>query len=451
MPKPSRYNHFQRWDNGLYLAYNAGSGAVGLMTEQQFAEYEALITKLSGTESADLSPAERDLIKTLSYGRFLRPDHINEVEAIRFDHNRARYDQSSLGLVIAPTMACNMACRYCFEENKNGRMNEATMAALVAFVRERAAVLGSLDVTWYGGEPLLALDIIEKLTGEFLALAEEYKIAYTASVVTNGYLLTPEVVNRLRDWHVVSAQVTLDGPARLHNQKRPLKNGKASFTTIIKNMTYAAGHMGIGVRVNVDKDYTIETIGELLTELSATGLQQRVGIYFGLLEASATVCSNIAEACLETVEFSRVEIDFYRLLLQRGFRIDRLPSPSAAFCMAQMTSAFVADHEGYLYRCWNYVGDRSRAMGTVFEPVDFQHPNFTRLFAFDPTAHDTCTACNLLPLCMGGCPARRADRNLPEEALCDSWKYNLQPMLEIIAASRYQPAPSSEPVAQEQL
>lgn len=449
MPKPSRYNHFHRWDNGFYLAYNAGSGAVGLMTDAQHADYEALVAKLSVGKPGALSPAEQELIKTLSYGSFLRPDHVNEVEAVRFDHNRARYDQSAMGLVIAPTMACNMACKYCFEENKSGRMNEATMAALVAFVKERAPILGTLDITWYGGEPLLALDIIEKLTGEFTALAREFKFAYTASVVTNGYLLTPEVVDRLKAWQVVSAQVTLDGPARLHNQKRPLKNGKASFETIIRNVTYAATHMGIGVRVNVDKDYTIETIDELLSELAAAGLQRRVGIYFGLLEASSTVCANISEACLETVEFSRVEIDFYRLLLQRGFRIDHLPSPSAAFCMAQMTSAFVTDHEGFLYRCWNYVGDRSRAMGSVFEPVDFQHPNFTRLFAFDPTAHDTCTACNLLPLCMGGCPARRADRNLPEEALCDSWKYNLRPMLEIIAASRYQPTPSSEPVAQE--
>ena len=451
MPKPSRYNHFQRWDNGFYLAYNASSGAVGLMTEQQHRDYENLLQQLGRADAADITPEQRALIDNLSYGSFLRPDHVDEVGAIRFDHNRARYDQSSLGLVIAPTMACNMACQYCFEENKVGRMNDETMAAVVSFVRERAPVLGSLDITWYGGEPLLALDIIERLTTEFLALAEEFKIAYTASIVTNGFLLTPEVVDTLLTLKVVSAQVTLDGPARVHNRKRPLRNGKDSFAAIIQNMTYAASHMGIGVRVNVDKDYTIETIAELLDELAAAGLQRRVGIYFGLLEASATVCANIAEACLETVEFSRVEIDYYRLLLERGFRIERLPSPSAAFCMAQMASAFVTDHEGYLYRCWNYVGDKTRAMGNIREPIDFQHPNFTHLFAFDPTSHHVCTECNLLPLCMGGCPARRADRDLPEEALCDSWKYNLRPMLEIIATSRYQPAPSSEPVAEEQI
>ena len=451
MPKPSRYNHFQRWNNGFFLAYNASSGAVGLMTDAQHADYEKLLEKLGQGDGVEISSEEKALIENLSYGSFLRPDHVNEVDAIRFDHNRARYDQSSLGLVIAPTMACNMACKYCFEENKSGRMSEETMAAVVAFVRKRASVLGSLDITWYGGEPLLALDIIERLTNEFLALAREFKIAYTASVVTNGYLLTPENVDKLLGWGVTSAQVTLDGPARVHNLKRPLKNGKSSFETIIKNMTYAASHIGIGVRVNVDKDYSIDTIDELLSELAAAGLQKRVGVYFGLLEASATVCSNIAEACLETVEFSRVEIDYYRLLLERGFRIDRLPSPSAAFCMAQISSAFVSDHEGFLYRCWNYVGDKTRAMGNIREPIDYQHPNFTRLFSFNPTAQAACTDCNLLPLCMGGCPARRADRNLPEEALCDSWKFNLRPMLEIIAASRYQPAPSPETVAEEQI
>ena len=48
------------------------------------------------------------------------------------------------------------------------------------------------------------------------------------------------------------------------------------------------------------------------------------------------------------------------------------------------------------------------------------------------------------------CPARRIDRELPEEALCDTWKYNLEPMLEIVAASRYQPTDVPAPVAEEQ-
>lgn len=455
MPKESRYNHFQKWQDGYYLAYNAGSGAVGYMTEAQYEDYLRLVAKFAANGDAEYSVPEQALIKNLVHGRFVRDADCDELQEVRFRHQQARHDHRGLGLVIAPTMACNMACAYCFEENKSGRMSEETMAAVVAFVKERAKTLGELEITWYGGEPLLAMDIIEKLTAEFLQLADRYQFDYTASIVTNGYLLTPETVDRLRELKVISAQVTLDGPARLHNRKRPLKNGKESFATITENVQYAATHMGVGVRVNVDQEYTIETIAELVEELKNAGLAKRVGVYFGLLEASSTVCSNVAEACLETTEFSRVETDYYRLLLMSGFRIDRLPSPSNAFCMAQLTAAFVLDHEGYLYRCWNYVGDRSKAIGNIREPIDFQHPNFTRLFVFDPTTAESCGDCKLLPLCMGGCPARRADRGLPEEALCDTWKYNLEPMLEIIAASRYQPvadpkSKAAQPVAEEQ-
>jgi uncharacterized protein len=82
-------------------------------------------------------------------------------------------------------------------------------------------------------------------------------------------------------------------------------------------------------------------------------------------------------------------------------------------------------------------------MGNIRDTVNYQNPNFTRLFAFDPFADELCRKCDILPLCMGGCPANRADRGLTTEKVCQSWKHNLTPMLEIIARSRQQQAKST--------
>jgi len=436
----SRYNHFQPWRDGYYIAYNAMSGAVALMTDENYAVYHRIVEKLSSDPPAELTAEESELLKQLEYGRFMRADGIDERAALRMEHNLSRYDRTSLGLVIAPTMACNMACGYCFESKSPIKMAPAVIESVVSFVEKQAKTLGGLEVDWYGGEPLLALDIIEDLTESFLDLAEEHQFEYSSSIITNGYLLTPDNVDRLVRLKIRHAQVTLDGPGRMHNVKRPLKNGKESFDRIIENLKYAADKISIGVRVNVDKTFTLETIEELLNELIAAGLQERVGVYFGMVEPSSQVCANISESCYETADFSLVEVDYYRLLLQKGFRIDKLPSPMATFCMTQTVNAHLIDAEGYLYRCWNHVGDKEKRYGNIADAINYMDDNFQRLFAFNPFEQTECYECNLLPVCMGGCPARRTDRELPAEKMCEAWKHNLEPMLEIIALSRQQVA-----------
>jgi uncharacterized protein len=439
MPKISRYNHFHPWQDGYVLAYNALSGAVALMTQENLEVYQQLAAKLERNPSPELTESESELLKQLEYGCFVHTGDVDEITRLKLAHNLSRFNRTGLGLVIAPTMACNMACTYCFEKHTATKMSPKVIEAVIEFVEKQARQIGALDVGWYGGEPLLALDVIEDLTESFLDLGQEYKFDYSSSIVTNGYLLTPETVDRLMGLRVFSAQVTLDGPARLHNTKRPLRNGGDSFDRIIVNVQAAVERkMQIGVRVNVDKSFTVDDISELLDELVEAGLRDKVGVYFGMVEAASQVCSNIAEACYEVADFSQIEVQYYHELLQRGFVIQKLPSPISTFCMTQTVNAFLVDPEGWLYRCWNDVGDQSKASGTIMDEINLLHPNFTRLFEYTPFEDSRCLECSVLPVCMGGCPARRVDRGLSDEQMCEGWKHNLQPMLEIIAVSRQQ-------------
>ncbi len=74
-----------------------------------------------------------------------------------------------------------------------------------------AAQKKTLHVTWFGGEPLLAADVIEALSGRMMALCEAKGAEYSAGIITNGYLLTLENEDLLARCKVKSAQITLDG------------------------------------------------------------------------------------------------------------------------------------------------------------------------------------------------------------------------------------------------
>jgi uncharacterized protein len=274
-----------------------------------------------------------------------------------------------------------------------------------------------------------------------LDLAEEYKFKYTCSgVISNGYLLDQKMTDRLAEMKVGQVQITIDGPARIHNQKRPLKNGKNSYETIISNIQYASTRVPVVVRINIDKSFTEDIIVEMLGELDAAGLKNKVAVYFGQIEPATTACANISESCYETKAYSESEISYYRLLLENGFFVQKLPEPIITFCFAQLTNSFLIDSDGDMYRCFNYAGDKTRSMGNIQQTVNYQNDAFHHLFAFDPFENIRCRACNILPICMGSCPSRRADRGVPEDEICDSWKYNLKPMLELVALSRQQQA-----------
>lgn len=115
-----------------------------------------------------------------------------------------RYNRSHLSLVIAATSNCNFRCVYCYEGSvlRASTMSEAIQEAIVKFVESEAPHLETFTVTWYGGEPLLALDIIENLSIKFVDICKKNAIAYDATIVTNGYLLNCTVIEKLNTLHV---------------------------------------------------------------------------------------------------------------------------------------------------------------------------------------------------------------------------------------------------------
>ena len=332
-----------------------------------------------------------------------------DFDELAYLRNRARLDcgnTSELKLTICPTLACNFACPYCFERHRTGAMSQSVQDDVLAFAQ--AAVNkchpARMQVTWYGGEPLLQPQIIRSLSERLMRLCEERKIAYDASIITNGYFLSPKTYELLRDCKVDSIQITLDGPnASTHNKTRHLVGGGGTFEKILQSIAAAPRELELTVRCNVHKR-NMDEYAQLEERIDALARKSgaNIGVYAGRMETSG----DYAELSVPMDEFAR----FRKKTAHEVTRVAYV----GPVCMVPKLADVVIDERGNLYKCLESVGREEEAFGNVCD-YDLAAPAqqgaatdvLSRCYDQAWPKDDECMDCPVLPACMGGCPQRR--------------------------------------------
>ncbi|MEO0161609.1 MAG: radical SAM protein [candidate division WOR-3 bacterium] len=128
---------------------------------------------------------------------------------------------------IAVTYRCNLNCEFCYVGHKDyPELKTADLKKIIFKIYNEAKVP---SVSFTGGEPLLRKDIVSLV---------EYanKIGLWTNLITNGTMLTKELVRSLKKAGLKSAQVSLEGPnGEIHDRITGVKN---SFAKTIAGIKY---------------------------------------------------------------------------------------------------------------------------------------------------------------------------------------------------------------------
>lgn len=425
--KASNYNFVYPYeeegekDKGKKVLYNSRTNALALIEEEKYEFFKDFCD--NGTEITD-----KELENLLQYGGYIIQDKLDELEIIRVGLMKSRFDTRSLGLTIAPTSDCNFRCIYCYEKKsiRNARMTIEIQDRIIEMVKEQAPTISNLHVTWYGGEPMMAMDIVERLTVGFQKVCEEYKISYSAGIITNGFWLTKENVEHLKELEINAIQVTLDGAPEEHNKRRPLAGGQPSFDKIISNLVAAKDVFPckVAIRINTDKN-NVDQVDEVIEILKQNDLQDVTVPYIAMVENSNRNYSD--SSCYQSAEFSKLEFEFKKRH-NADMRME-YPGLVGNVCSADALNGIVIDSDGKMYRCWCDIGLKERSVGDVYGEGEVNRKLELEYMAYDPTLDEECKACKYLPICMGGCPHRRI--SLPE-LRCTYMKYRMEEYMNII-------------------
>ncbi len=197
-----------------------------------------------GRGDQSFSSEERSTVDALVENGFVVTSRQHEREALDEYFVNLREDTEQLRVTVLTTLQCNFACDYCFQGDHGdynkfaAKMSLETAAKVGDWIEQRLDEVKpeKFMLTLFGGEPLLNLPVAYHLAERCHQLCTERGIEPRVSVITNGLLLTPDVVERLNRYGLQGVKVTLDGDRDTHNRMRPLRGRQGTFDKIIENV-----------------------------------------------------------------------------------------------------------------------------------------------------------------------------------------------------------------------
>ena len=270
-----------------------------------------------------------------------------------------------LELHVLPTEKCNFRCVYCYETFEKGRMSPETRGGLKKLIDARADDLDILNISWFGGEPLAAADIVLELSQYAFERCAQSATDFKGTMTTNGWFLDRPMMADLNACGVRGFQITLDGPQELHDQTRVLGSGMGTFDRIWENLLAARDsdlEFSIMLRLHIRPSNMAQLLAWMPTLTSELLHDDRFSLLVKPIEHLGGPNDDIIDVFKGDEERHNAVAQFYDGLQGRvGYRDDILGKA----CYACRPNAWVIRSDGRLARCTVALESGRNTVGTL--------------------------------------------------------------------------------------
>jgi uncharacterized protein len=403
------------------------------------ADVSHLLDRVASGETR-FSGEERETVDSLIENGFIVESREREQQDLSEYFANLREDTELMKLTVLTTLQCNFACDYCFQGDHGDYNKFAAKMSLETARRVALWVERRLDdvrperfhLTLFGGEPLLNLPVAYYLAERAHALCAERGIPQSVSVITNGLLLTPEVVERLKPYGLSGVKITLDGDRETHNRMRPLRGRQGTFDRIIDNLRRVAGKVDITVGGNFDESSwdSYPALLQFLKEQEFANSIVRIN-FKPIIKGPAPavpkgvipltlVSSNdkpLAGTCMtsagagggrsssgpcDSCHFVDEKMSFLREETRNaGFHT--LDGVHMGPCEIHRRHAYTIGPDGSLYACPGFTGETTESTGHIDGGDEHWRRAAAGRFERLSAHKEECGDCSFIPVCGGGC------------------------------------------------
>lgn len=281
------------------------------------------------------------------------------------------FSNKSLELIVFPTEQCNFRCTYCYEDFEIGKMQPNIVTGLKRFLSRRAPDLELLKMDWFGGEPLLATDVIFDALEHVNALREKHALKFISGMTTNAYKLKPELLKKLVGAGVTHYQISIDGPESLHNTTRLMRGGKGSFKPIWNNLIKAR-ESDLKFHIMLRIHLTPENINEMplfLEEIKKTfGQDNRFSVFLKAIKNLGG--PNQGKFNTLPKDSDTIIANFYKIVGEQ-MKPPSLKTSEPYVCYASRPNSFTIRATGEIGKCTVALSDGRNAIGRLTEEGTF--------------------------------------------------------------------------------
>jgi len=358
--------------------------------------------------------------------------------------------------------ACNLRCRYCWNQNGayggspagNMKMKDNVAAKAVSLLIKESRHATDLVVDFYGGEPLLNFDLIKNTIGYCRKIQKKKKINFRFLLATNGTLLTKERGDFLIG-NGVDVAVSLDGSRKIQDTQRPFSDGRGSFDTVIANMdslregfrrrlvgraTFTPYSTKLITTFKFLRNLGFERIEVCESEKAGYKLDSKGRFFFSGPKGLKRLKSLYYDlAIFYTKEVIKGSLTYENTYFNRFFKqLSRLYHIQSVVgtCSAGF-SLMAVDMDGSIYPCTAFVGIPKFKIGRVSAGIDEK-----KLKAFVDTrisSSDACEICWAKRICRGcgSCYNLNYFTNKslgrPDPYYCELFRYKTKLMIAMLA------------------
>ena len=342
---------------------------------------------------------------------FIVPEDLNEDKFLEYLFLRQKIHDKALVTYIMYSTSCNFSCKYCYEKghNKIETMTEKTVKNLIDWYAYNfnSDAIPECHIILFGGEPLLFVDKFLYLLHTVKDLADKKNIKITTKIVTNGYLLSEQIINKLLAYNLVEVQITLDGLAPIHDKQRPLNNGKGTFDAIFGNLLkFSRLYKQIRFLCRMSFDhFNYSHVPELLNYIHNNDQDHYIKPYFAHITQTFSQKNSPDSFCSQNVFSDDSDLaKCYSFLWKEAYKLGyNIPSFfTLGPCMFFSSHGFVIAPNGEIYKCLDMVGVPKQIVGYVSKPIHYKDLYYN-IVLDEQVKFCLNTDCPYVPICGNGC------------------------------------------------
>ena len=403
--KMSQYNYMID-HKGKNLFFNGVTGAGFCMTKSELEQLDPLLSNLEQFQ-ADY-PDDFERLRNLGY---IIDKERNELEYLKYKNKEEVFLKKDYRIFINPTLECNFHCWYCYEKHPKGFMTKETMDKIKKHLQLKIETdkITSLNLSWFGGEPLMYFyEIVYPLSLFAKDLCEKNHIPFILTMTTNGYLIDEKMVEKIDEIGLHSFQITVDGHRERHNKIRN-NNGTPSYDKIIENINLLCKNIEkikVTLRINYDNQTLKKQYGEQI--LNDIEKENRNKIHIDLQRVWQTTRNNMDQnnENIASLMDAAKNAGYKKMSCSGGI------TPGAFYnCYVCKFHYVELNYDGKVYKCTARDYVEPYEMGELKDDgsILWNEERLSKLYGSATFDNLTCLKCAYLPLCWGPCPQKMVE------------------------------------------